>query len=287
MKNRLFLAPALLLTLALSAFSQEDEGPWLPAAEQKKILDLMPKGVPVSKNLKFYKLAPVYQKMYTMNGGRSKFNDIIPANDSAPWRDSGGLHHVDRKDWRNVTGLDLPGNIVYWQEDTDVRAFSLVPKWRWQFPKGTLAYDVLFRVKEGKEHIFEVRIHEKQDDDWDDGTVYRPDTPIATGAEKSSWSWEFASEGLYGTATTYSGKIDPKANFVPRKKLVIDDGDFTPPKYVGTGMSCNSCHNRVGMLYDVPGQIYRESRRGDDGRFSWHPFSDSGGIDSRWPITRK
>ena len=283
MKRLSILTLASFLTLSTSGFGQNDAGPWLPKAEQTKLLAMMPKGVPIGKNLKFYKCDPVYQNMYTMNNGQSKFNVITPVEDVAPWRDSGGLHHVDRKEWRNVTGLDLPGQIVYWQEDTDVRAFSLVPKWRWQFPKGTLAYDVLLRIKDGKEHIFEVRVHEKLEDAWDDGTIYRPEVPLAK-ADLNKWTWEFASEGLSATAVTYTAKIDPKAKFVPTKKLVIDDGGFTPPNYVGAGMSCNSCHSRVGQLYDVPGRIYREARRGDDGRFSWHPFSDSGEIDMRWPL---
>jgi hypothetical protein len=285
--NRLQLvALPIILIFAVAGFSQEDDGPWLPAAEQKQLLKMMPAGVPLTKNTKFYRLNPVYQNMFTMNNGRSRINQITPLNDVAPWRDSGGLHHVDRKEWRNVTGLDVPGKITYWQEDTDVRAFSLVPKWRWHFPKGTLAYDVLLRVKDGKEHIFEVRVHEKRDEDWDEGTIYRPQAK-ADDAEKYAYTWEFSSEGLSASAIAYSGKIDPKAKFAPSRKVVIDDGDFTPPKYVGTGMSCNACHSRVGQLYDVPGRIYREARRGDDGRFSWHPFDESGNIDGRWPLERK
>jgi hypothetical protein len=280
------LAFALLLTLCTSGFSQDDAGPWLPKADQKELLALMPKGVPIGKNLKFYKSDPVYQNMYTMNNGRSKFNVITPIDDADPWRVSGGMHPVERKEWRNVTGLDLPDKIVYWQEDTDVRAFSLVPKWRWKFPTGTLAYDVLLRVKDGKEHVFEVRVHEKREEDWDDGTTYRPQAAFDK-AERRTWTWNFSSEGLNASAVAYAGKIDPKADFVPTRTLVIDDGDFTPPKYVGTGMSCNACHSRVGQLYDVPGRIYREARRGDDGRFSWHPFTESGEIDQRWPLQAK
>lgn len=282
--NRLsFLAIAFLLTLCSTGFGQDDAGPWLPKADQAKLLTLMPEGVPIGKNLKFYKSEPVYQKMYTMNNGRSKFNDVTPIDDVNPWRVSGGMHHVDRKEWRNVTGLDLPGPIVYWQEDTDVRAFSLVPKWRWQFPTGTVAYDVLLRVKDGKEHIFEVRVHEKREEDWDEGTTYRP-IASTDNAERSEWTWEFAGEGLSGSAFTYTTKIDRKAKFAATRKVVVDDGDFTPPDYVGAGMSCNACHARVGQLYDVPGRIYREARRGDDGRFSWHPFGSNGEIDQRWPL---
>ena len=80
-------------------------------------------------------------------------------------------------------------------------------------------------------------------------------------------------------------ELDDRANAVITMRF--DDGDFTPPKYVGAGMSCNACHSRVGQLYDVPGQIYREARRGDDGRFSWHPFNRNGEIDSRWPVKAK
>src|SRR6516165_7472617 len=120
MKRHILPGFALVHSFCASAAAQNDEGPWLPKAEQMKVLGMMPKGVPIGKNLKFYKLPQVYQKMYTMNNGRSKFNDITPFTDVDPWRASGGMHHVDEKEWRNVTGLDLPGKIAYWQEDTDV-----------------------------------------------------------------------------------------------------------------------------------------------------------------------
>src|SRR5437870_9279269 len=107
MNRQSILVLAVLMTLCAASFGQDDAGPWLPKAEQKKVLAMMPKGVPIGKNLKFYKSDPVYQNMYTMNGGRSKFNVITPIDDVDPWRVSGGMHHVDKKDWRNVTGLDL------------------------------------------------------------------------------------------------------------------------------------------------------------------------------------
>jgi hypothetical protein len=266
---------------------KESDNPWLPKPENTRILALLKdRGVPVGKNLKFYSLNPVYQKMYTMNNGRSKFNDITPVADVDPWRTSGGMHHISSKEWRNVTGLDLSGPIAYWQEDTDVRAFSLVPKWRWEFPTGTLAYDVLFRIKNGKEHVFEVRVQEKNADGWDTGTTYRPSVSLAD-ASRQAWTWTFASEGLDASSTVYTAKIDPRAQFVPTRAVVSDGGDFTPPGYLGAGMSCNSCHAQVGQLYDVPGRIYREARRGDDGRFSWHPFAADGSIDHRWSLVRR
>jgi hypothetical protein len=284
---RILFALAIFLTPCTFAIAQTDEGPWLPRAEQKKLLDLMPKGVPIGSNLKFYRLPSVYQRMFTMNNGTSKYNVITPIDDVDPWRTSGGLHHVDKKEWRNVTGLDLPGKIAYWQEDTDVRAFSLVPKWRWQFPTGTLAYDVLLRVNDGKEHIFEVRVHEKLEDGWDGGTIYRPEV-TGEKTDRKEWTWEFPGHDLKAASVTVTAKIDPLAKFIASRQVVVDDGVFTPPNYVGTGMACNSCHSKVGQLYDVPGQIYREARRGDDGRFSWHPFTQDGGaIDTRWPLVAK
>src|SRR5438046_5761649 len=114
MKRTLILVLALFLTLSTFAFSQDEAGPCRPQAEQKKVLAMMPKGVPIGKNLKFYKCDPVYQNMFTMNNGRSKFNVITPVTDVDPWRVSGGMHFSDQKDWRNVTGLDLPDKIVYW-----------------------------------------------------------------------------------------------------------------------------------------------------------------------------
>ena len=143
------------------SFAQEDEGPWLSKAEQKKVLDMMPKGVPVGANLKFYKLPFRLSENVHDEQWHLEIHRHHAARRGRSLAVSGGMHLVDRKEWRNVTGLDLPGKITVYQEDTDVRAFSLVPKWRWHFPTGTLAYDVLLRIKDGKEHIFEVRVQEK------------------------------------------------------------------------------------------------------------------------------
>lgn len=271
-----------------SPVGEESSGPWLAAAEQKRLRKLLRElDVPASDRLKFYKTEPVFQKMYTMNNGRSKFNDITPSEDAHPWQVSGGMHHVDKTKWRNVTGLDLPSRIIYWQEDTDVRAFSLVPKWRWKFPTGTMAYDVLIRCQDGEDkNIFEVRVHEKRETDWDDGTVYRPKVSVDAG-ERGEYTWEFSDVGIAAHSVAYTvASISPKVPFTPTRTLAVSN-DFTPPLYVGAGVACNSCHSKVGQLLNVPGRIYREAQRGDDGRFSWHPFDANGKIDTRWPIAAK
>jgi hypothetical protein len=126
-------------------------------------------------------------------------------------------------------------------------------------------------------------VQEKLEHGWDDGSIYRPKVSTEK-ADRHNWTWEFASHGLKASSYTYTTKIDPRAEFAPTKTLVIDDGGFTPPRYAGAGMACNACHSRVGEIYDVPGRIYREARRGDDGRFSWHPFNDNGEVDTRWPL---
>src|SRR6185437_2276010 len=57
-----------------------------------------------------------------------------------------------------------------------------------------------------------------------------------------------------------------------------------PVGYNGLERSCASCHSTTATIHDVPGRIYRRVRWGDDGRFSWRPFDESGNIDHRWPI---
>ena len=123
-----------------------DGSPWLPKERQDSIRKAWPKSVPFPSGLRFYELPRRYQSLYTMNGGRSKFNDPTPLHDmSAEFRVSGGMEGIDESTWQSFKGLALNGkSIEVWQEDADVRAFSLVPRWRWRFPVGTVAVDALF-----------------------------------------------------------------------------------------------------------------------------------------------
>lgn len=142
------------------AATADDSGPWLSRAETEAIKDIWPKAVPFG-NLKFYDLPRRYQRLYTMNNGRFLGRDITDLEDhSALLALSGGMERLHG--WKSVKGLDIPGKVRVWEELTDVRAFASVPRWRWSFPNGTVAADVLFF--DGK--IFEVRTQRKTDEGW-------------------------------------------------------------------------------------------------------------------------
>lgn len=266
-----------------TADDKSQRGPWLPDAEQKAILAMFPKGVPVSRNLRFYRLPQRAQSLYFLDG--SPRRDIVPATEDSgsPWSASGGLHAAPKSEWRNVTALDIPdgAKISLWEELVEAGAPGPVQKWFWKFPAGVLAYDVLIR-RGNPEHVFEVRVQEKLDDGrWDDGTTYRPKVD---GGEKWWHKWSFPVEGIqaHQRSVYYVDSIPLGTEFVATKRLVVDDGGFTPKGYHGTGVSCATCHDRVSERTG-----YGTARRGGDSRFSWHPFTESGAIDSRWPIARK
>lgn len=195
-----------------------------------------PKAVPLAPTAKFYSFERKYQKMYTMNNGTYKGNDLSALNEQPEGlTHSGGLP----SNWKSTKALAIPQgkHIRVWQENEDVRAFSLVPRNRWSFPVGTVAYDVLSDAK-GK--VQEVRVSTKEADGWDHGDVWR--------------------------------EVDGKWQ-ISRSPLL--------------NQSCASCHKFAGGLADVPGRIYRAAIWGDDGRFSFRPYGDSGWFDKDWPIASK
>lgn len=142
-----------------------DDSPWLSRAESAAVKQAWPKSLAFPASLKFYSLPARYQRLYTMNNGAFKGRDIVDLHDqSAAMAHSGGMEGITG--WRSVKGLAIPGDkrISVWEEDTDVRAFALVPRWRWSFPSGTVAFDVLLNDA-GKP--FEIRTAEKTDDgEW-------------------------------------------------------------------------------------------------------------------------
>lgn len=156
-----------------------DGSPWLSGQESDDLLaKLKAKDVP-TKGLKFYSLAPLYQKMYTINNGNSRFRDPTSIFDEEhdPFLVSGGMASLDRSTWRSVKGLAVPDGalIDVWLEEADVRAFSLTPRWRWKFPEGLVAYDVLLNA-DGD--VFEVRTQTKAGEDWET-KVYAKDASVA------------------------------------------------------------------------------------------------------------
>lgn len=149
----------------------DGSSPWLPVREQERIRSLLPKSLKVG-NLKFYSLPRRYQNLFTMSGGSRRFN--VPTSFDEGWpadlRVSGGMAGLNG--WESYKGIDLPADakISVWKESTDVRAFSFVDRWRWRFPEGTVAYDVLVGPN-GK--VFEVRTRGKEGGIWYTSTVYK------------------------------------------------------------------------------------------------------------------
>jgi hypothetical protein len=186
--------------------------------------------------LKFYSMAPRYQKLYTMNNGTFHGWQADPLHDEDfKFTLSGGMDAIDRSRWKSVKGLAVPegSRISVWKEPTDVRAFSLVPRWRWRFPVGTVAVDSL--MSGGK--LFELRLQSRTEDGWDSHVLKSPEN--------------------------------------------------APAGYHGAGKACISCHQTTGQVMDVPGQIYRRVRWGDDFIFSWRPWKENGQLDYRWPLELK
>jgi len=168
---------------ALAVAGDDDNGPWLSKQETAAIKARWSKGLAFPDNLKFYSLEPRYQNLWTQNGGRFKGWRADPITDyeSRQFMFSGGMKDIDHRTWRSIKGLAIPDGkkIAAWKEDTDVRAFALVPRWRWQFPQGTIAYDVLFKVDADDWTIFEIRTQEKLETNWSTGDVAFTDEKIA------------------------------------------------------------------------------------------------------------
>ena len=164
------LALVLLLIVASVSLAQ---APWLSEEETAKVKKAWPPFWEAEwpPNLKLYSLSRKYQRLYTMNNGRFKGRDMVELEDtSLKFAHSGGLK--DFVGWTSVKGLALPKDkkILVWMENTDVRAFALVPRWRWSFPEGTVAVDALFN-SDGK--IFEIRSQTKGKKDWTSKVVYK------------------------------------------------------------------------------------------------------------------
>ena len=161
-------------------------GPWLSSAEHQRIRSLWPVGVPWGQRLKFYTLAPRYQNLYTMNNGTFHGRNIDPLHhEQRTFTVSGGMTDVDASTWNSVKGLDIPAGktIDVWEEYVDVLAYADVPRYRWSFPEGARAYDVLFN---GTGDIFEIRTRTKTEDGWLPEIVHRDKEAAPVGFRGAS-----------------------------------------------------------------------------------------------------
>lgn len=155
-----------------------DGSPYLSSLETKDIKATWPKELPWRNT--FYRLPPRYQNLYTMGGGSFKGRDATDIHDheSAEFTMSGGM--VGVRGWTSWKRLDLPAGskVKVWEEAVDVRAFALVPRWRWSFPDGTVAYDALFNA-DGKP--FEIRTATKRAGDWKHEVAWKDAEAVPVG----------------------------------------------------------------------------------------------------------
>lgn len=218
--------PATFFGKRQAATADDDDGPWLSREETAKIKAAWPKGVPFSKTLKFYSLAPRYQNLWTENNGTFHGWRADPLDDEFhPFLVSGGMANIDASKWKSVKGLDIPEGetISVWKESTDVRAFSLVPRWRWQFPEKTVAYDVLF----SGDDIFEIRTQERTADGWETNIPHK---------DKSLAPLGYTGAGVCSSCHSSVGSIQPVPGRIYLRERWGSDGRFSwrPYKEDGT-----------------------------------------------------
>lgn len=279
-----------LFFLFFTASNAHAQAPWLPFEKQAALRAILPEGVPFGEDAKFYSLPQVYQELIFLNGSPS-WRVLPVTNKIHPWAVSGGMHWANPADWRNSVALELPKGqkVSWWVEQTDAGAPGPVPKVRWQFPVGTVAYDVLIRRRAYSERVFEVRIHRKLRDGWSAGETWRPQVDYRKSKSWQHDSWhtiDTISTGRTVFPTRYFWhnveRILDGTPFVRTSQVAIDRGWMVPANYYGAGARCNECHQHVGKRTG-----YGEALRGDDGRFSWHPFLSDGRMDGRWPMARR
>src|SRR3990167_3662954 len=122
--------------------------------------------------------------------------------------------------------------------------------------------------------------------------VHKEDADVRAYADVPRWRWTFpvgtvAVDALFADGKAFEIRTQTKGADGWETKIVYKDGAAAPDGFRGAGQACASCHNRPSQIVDVPGRIYMHVIWGDDGRFSWRPFTDDGTLDMRWPIEQK
>ena len=281
---------ALIVELVLATFAY---GQWLSPELQKHHQELWDwTGVDRPDGMKFYECTPAFQHAARDGNLRPTYllchaDYRLVSNDHNVnmlplWRRPGGLNAVPRKHWRNATAVYLPGPLKVWKGDITMPGAGTLPMWKWEYPDGTIFADLLIRKYGEEEWPFELRLREKKDGKWDDGTAYRPFTGKPDG-DKTEWTIpslpgeNIASLGvdrLRATAWRLRERVDKLkwAVFSPSTTIVTghDDNDSIPPGFAGNPVRCIQCHKHAGTS-----QAYASVIRGNDSVFSFQPFEDS------------
>lgn len=89
---------------------------------------------------------------------------------------SGGM--VGLTGWHSTKYVAIPGKVKVWKESTEVRAFSKVPRWRWEFPTDTEFFDVL---SNDKGEVFEARKAKRLESGWKHEVVFKDESARPKG----------------------------------------------------------------------------------------------------------
>lgn len=179
-----------------------------------------------AKGARFYSLKPLYQNMYTMSSRPYVDYDSIhdpAAPEHHPFIVSGGMQGL--KGWRSDKALMIPDGkkVEVWRQYEEVRAFAPTIRYRWKFPAGTVAYDVLSTDK----GVFEVRTQTRADDGWETKVTFKDEDARPDGYAGLQQSC--------ASCHSHTGEIVDVPGRIYRRERWGSDGRFSWRPYKDSG----------------------------------------------------
>lgn len=170
MHRTLFLLPLLAFPL----FAGEDRAKVaLALAQMKKTWPDLPEGMKWYTKTRHSQYLSINNgldsnDLYRLDQDDTLFGRVNP-NRVFPWAVSGGLH--ESSGWKSKAAVSIPekAKVYVWTERVEAGARRPLPKYRWEWPKGTVFADVL-STDAG---VFEVRTLTKTGDSWKARTEYK------------------------------------------------------------------------------------------------------------------
>jgi len=296
----------ILCALLLPAVAMGD-APYLPddaQARERKLWEQT--GVPWVEGMRFYKVKRVSQQLSIINSEhvhgiydaetdvRSIFSGALPnTNKKTIWAAPGGLSWSPRNQWRNATGVMLPGKVQVWRELTKVTnstgSTQDNARLAWAFPEGTIFCDLLIRTHEGQEWPFELRLREKRNGEWE-ATAFRPyadESELPAGSRKREYAVSSIDKKIPArdlAAWIVPDPLPQVGRGFKASRLAMSAGDrddaFVPRHYIGNTTACVNCHSRAGESEGYDGV----AAPGSDQAISFHPFKLDTLNTNRFPV---